>query len=109
MRLSNPRAMLQGEKARLSEPMLLDLGGLGVRALSSWRQRLLLVAGPSGDGGPFRLFHFDAKGHVEPVSGVDFTGLGPEGFFYPESGDAVLGLRDDETRRGRWCAVQEAE
>jgi hypothetical protein len=105
VRLLNPRAMLDGEHVRFSEPLLLDLGGLGVRALSTWGTRFLIAAGPSGDGGPFRLFRFDGRSQVEPVAGVDFDGFGPEGFFTPEARDELMVLSDDGTRvmHGKAC------
>jgi hypothetical protein len=105
VRLLNPRDTLEGERARLSDPALLDLGGLGVRALSSWRGSLLLVAGPSGDGGPFALFRFDGRSRVAPIGGIDLGGFGPEAFFTPESRDEILVLSDDGTRSvgGKAC------
>jgi hypothetical protein len=88
---------LNGEHARFAPPLLLDLGGLGIRALSAWRSGYLALGGPTGDGGPFQLFRFARDGRVEPVS-VDFTGFGPEGMFTPDSRDEVMVLSDDGTR-----------
>ncbi|HEY8942624.1 MAG TPA: DUF3616 domain-containing protein [Polyangiaceae bacterium] len=105
VRMLNPQAMLAGERVRFSEPFLLDLQGLGVRSLSTWGKRFLIIAGPSGDGGPFGLFRFDGRTAVEPVPGLDFEGFGPEGFFTPESRDELMVLSDDGTRvmHGKAC------
>jgi len=98
VRLLNPREVLDGAPSRFSEPLLLDLGGLGVRALSVHRGQQLIVAGPTGDGGPFHLFRFDGAAQATLVPRLDFRGYGPEGMFTPEGRDEVLLLSDDGTR-----------
>jgi len=50
--LTNPGAVLAGEAARFGEPVLLELGGLGIRSLEMVNGSLLIVAGPSGPGNP---------------------------------------------------------
>jgi len=50
--LTNPGAVLAGEAARFGEPVLLELGGLGIRSLEMVNGSLLIVAGPSGPGTP---------------------------------------------------------
>jgi hypothetical protein len=101
--LLNPDEVLEGKNARFSDPMLLDLGGLGVRALSRWRSNTLILAGPSGDGGPFKLFRL--KGQRAELIPVDLTGFGAEAIFADDSRDEVLILSDDGTRQvaGRPC------
>lgn len=97
VRIANPAGVVAGERARLSEPLLVDLGGLGVRALSMWRSRLLVAAGPSGEGGPFRLYWLEGAA-ARPIDGVSFDEFSPEGFFTPESRNEVLVLSDDGAR-----------
>lgn len=105
IRLSNPLEMMRGERAKFSEPIQLDLKGLGVRAISRWGGEFLIMAGPSMDGGPFRLFRFDGQSKVERVAGVEFGDLGPEGFFTPEARSELLVLSDDGSRilHGKAC------
>ncbi len=98
VRLENPREVVRGQAPRLGKPLLLDLGGLGIRALTTWRGQQLLIAGPSGSGGPFRLYRFSRDAGAELVAGVDFEGFGPEGFFSSEGRDELLILSDDGTR-----------
>ena len=43
--LTNPNAVLTGEAARFGDPVLLDLGGLGIRSLEMVDGKLLIVAG----------------------------------------------------------------
>ena len=50
--LTNPGAVLAGEAARFGEPVLLELGGLGIRSLEMVNGSLMIVAGPSGPGNP---------------------------------------------------------
>ena len=37
--LGNPESVVHGERPAIGDPLLLDLGGLGVRSLSHWRGR----------------------------------------------------------------------
>jgi len=95
--LDNPDALLRGEKARFGPPHLLDLAGLGVRALSSWRGSYLIVAGPGTTGATSRLYRWDGNGSPTHLHDVRFDALNPEGFFTPEARDAILVLSDDGT------------
>jgi hypothetical protein len=122
--LINPLGVIRGEAARLGDPILLDLGGLGVRSLSWWRGRYLVSAGPTGSEGSFRLFAWDGAGVARPIDGVDLGSLHPEGFFTPESSDRILVLSDDGSEsvngipckrlddgprkrfRGRWLTIR---
>jgi hypothetical protein len=95
VRMLNPAEVTKGTKAELSAPHRLDLAGLGVRALSLWRSRVLLIAGPPGDGGPFFLYKLNDALEIATKSEIDFTGYGPEGIFSPDGSDRVLVLSDD--------------
>ncbi len=95
--LENPDAILHGEKARFGPPHLLDLAGLGVRALSWWRGSYLVVAGPGAPGPASRLYRWDGAGAPTQLSDVRFDALNPEGFFTPEARDTILVLSDDGT------------
>jgi hypothetical protein len=97
--LENPAGLGSGERARFGDPLLLDLGGLGIRSLSRWRGRMLLLAGASTGGTTSRLYTWDGRGAPAPVPGLDVSDLNPEGFFSPESRDAILLLSDDGTLR----------
>jgi hypothetical protein len=92
--LLNPLELPQGARARWGPPVQLDLGGLGVRALSFWRGRYLIVAGPV-DAGPARIYTWDGKSAAARAAAVDLTGFNPEGVYSPEDRDQVLLLSDD--------------
>ncbi len=93
--LLNPEELVAGKKARFGEPVLLDLGGLGVRSLSFHRDRYLIAAGPFDQGASARLFAWDGGATAQPLDRVSLEGLNPEGFFTPESRDRIMLLSDD--------------
>jgi hypothetical protein len=105
VRLLNPNQVLDGAPAKFASPRLLDLGGLGIRSLSSHHGSYLAVAGPAQRKGVFRLVRFDEHGLVRPVAGAEFEGFSPEGLFTPEGRDEILVLSDDGIRdvNGRAC------
>jgi hypothetical protein len=94
-RLTNPRDVVRGARARFTVPLRVDLGGLGVTALSSWRGSYLVLAGPIKERKPFRLYRFHDVEPPRAVEGVSFDGFFPEGFFTPEARDEIMVLSDD--------------
>jgi hypothetical protein len=94
--LLNARELVGGAAAaaRFGDPMLLDLGGQGVRSLSWWRGSYLIVAGDFASGGVSTLYEWDGRGAPVRVD-VDLAGLNPEGFFSPEDRDEIMLLSDD--------------
>ncbi|HUQ01832.1 MAG TPA: DUF3616 domain-containing protein [Kofleriaceae bacterium] len=83
-----------GAKARFGDPMLLDLGGQGIRSLSWWRGTYLIVAGDFASGGTSNLYQWDGEGAPRRID-VDLGGLNPEGFFSPEDRAEIMLLSDD--------------
>ncbi|HEU5077446.1 MAG TPA: DUF3616 domain-containing protein [Polyangiaceae bacterium] len=96
--LDNPDGVLRGDHARFGPPTLLDLGGLGVRALSWWRGNYLVVAGARGADLGSRLYRWDGAARPAELPEVRFDDLNPEGFFTPEARDTILILSDDGTK-----------
>ena len=84
--------------ARFGPPVLLDLGGRGVRSISWWRGRYLIIAGHHASGGTSMLYTWDGSGAPAPVGAVDLTGYNPEGFFTPEDRAQILLVSDDGER-----------
>jgi hypothetical protein len=93
--LLNPEELITGKKARFGDPVKLDLGGLGVRSLSSHRGQYLIVAGPFDQGATSRLFTWDGGASAEPLDRVSLAGFNPEGFFTPEGRARIMLLSDD--------------
>lgn len=93
----NPTELVWGSKPQFGAPILLNLGGLGIRALSTWRGRYLIIAGPPAEG-QSELFVWGGPGtDVQLVVGAA-TGLNPEAFFTPEDREEIMILSDDGTQ-----------
>ena len=93
--LLNPLPVLNGDRARFGDPVLLDIGGLGVRSLSWWRGRYLIAAGHFADGAASRLLAWNGKDAPQALAGVDLSRFNPEAFFTPEGVDRIMLLSDD--------------
>ncbi|WP_257447984.1 DUF3616 domain-containing protein [Archangium lipolyticum] len=97
--LLNPMELPQGKSARLGAARLLDLGGLGIRAISWWRGRYLFIGGAIAGEGTSRLFTWDGKAErPSGVDGIDLTGFNPEAFATFEDKEEILLLSDDGSR-----------
>ncbi len=103
--LLNPERVLRQEPAKFGPAHLLDLGGFGIRSLSSWHGSYLVIAGAIGDGGGSRLYKWDGATQLQHVAAASFAGLNPEGFFTPEERSDIMVLSDDGARtvQGERC------
>ena len=104
--LANPSALYAAGSARFGAPIELDLEGLGVRSLSWWRGAYLIAAGPTGEGGPARLYRWWGPGTAPRLAAqAAFADANPEAFFTAENNDEILVLSDDGAReiRGKAC------
>jgi Protein of unknown function (DUF3616) len=110
--LLNADAVLTGATARFGEVMLLDLGGLGIRAMawSPIHAAVLLIGGPRDDAaGPFRLYRWSGAAADSPVAVRDITGVpstsAPEAIVvYPNTRDVqILFDQGDHDLGGRIC------
>jgi Protein of unknown function (DUF3616) len=96
--LENPEEVVRGASARLGAPMLLDLGGLGIRDLSWWRGAYWIIAGDSGERALSRLYRWNGRDAPRKLDAIDLTQLNPEAIYAPSQGDRILVLSDDGTR-----------
>ncbi len=99
--LQNPTAVIEGRAGKLGEPILLDLGDLGVRDLAWSGQDWFIIAGRSGGGGTARLFRW-SPGGAPPVR-IEHSGfrhLNPEALtvFGEPAKPRLLILSDDGKR-----------
>ncbi len=105
--LTNPNGVLAGEKALFADPVLLDLGGLGVRSMELVRGSLLIVAGAS-EGSPQKgqengpvLYRwsgqFDSPAQRLRSLQRQGEGFNPEALF--ADGDTLVLLSDDGKHR----------
>lgn len=110
--LTNPNAVIGGEKAVFGDPLLLDLGGLGIRSLERVNGTLLIVAGPAegskGKATPSALYRWSGQVGQPPVRLRTFGPVGgaplnPEALFAQD--DSLMVLSDDGNleRDGKAC------
>lgn len=100
--LLNPSEVVLGKTARLGDPILLDLGGLGIRDMAFADGRYLIIAGHYDGKGQSRLFTWSGhKSRPEKLPGINLRGLNAEAVvFYPDKGFRQFQLlSDDGTRR----------
>jgi hypothetical protein len=101
--LQNPAAVSKGKPAVFGTPILLDLGGRGVRSLERVGDRYLIVAGPIDDGDDFRIYGW-AGPQTTVVTELPKAVLGDlhvEALF--ALGQDVYVLSDDGKRDGIEC------
>jgi hypothetical protein len=110
--LLNAAAVVTGATAQFGEAALLDLGGLGIRAMawSPVHSAVLLIAGPHDDSsGPFRLFKWsgapaDAPAAVQDLTGVPSTSAPEAIVTYPNTRDVqILFDQGDHDVNGKLC------
>lgn len=100
--LTNPNAVLAGEQARFGDPVLLDLGGLGIRSLEMVNGGLLIVAGPAegrkGTASPSALYRWSGQFESPAARLRGFPPVGGKPF-NPEAlvidGNTLVVLSDD--------------
>ena len=105
--LTNPNAVMAGEKARFGDPVLLDLGGLGIRSLEMVNGSLLIVAGPAegrkGSASPSALYRWSGQFESPAVRLRSFPPVGGRPF-NPEAlvidGNSLVVLSDDGKLEG---------
>ena len=95
----NPIEVLQGERARFAAPLLVDVGGLGVRSIGVWRGSYVISAGAAQDdeGHASRLFLWDGKTAPRAVD-VDLRDFTPEAIVSFANRSELLLLSDDGSR-----------
>jgi Protein of unknown function (DUF3616) len=92
--LLNPELVIDGNAPHFGDPVLLDLGGRGIRGMTLWRGHYLIAAGDYDQGLDFQIYRWD--GTNEPIliklkSGAVNT---PEAFFASEKNDHIMLLND---------------
>ena len=106
--LLNPKKMIsRGTRAKLGDPLLLNLNGLGVRDMVAWNDGFLIIAGDfvdrfEADAKPSRAFWWKPGTKPKDV-GVDFGDLNPEAIMIVREGNKarILILSDDGKYPGR--------
>lgn len=98
--LKNPNKVLDGDDAKFGKPILLNLGGKGVRSLEYWpaRDMYLIVAGPFDGGDSFALYQWsgDPDHAPEIVTGPAFDTMHPEALFLGTGPAPLIHLLSDD-------------
>jgi hypothetical protein len=109
--LQNPDAVIvDGKKPKLGRPILLPLGGLGIRSIEYVvaKKAYIIIAGPFDDSGGFQLYQWSGEAAENPVliAGADLKGLHPEAMVsYPDVVSKIQILSDDGSEQigGKAC------
>jgi hypothetical protein len=108
--LKNGEAIIDnGHPAVFGDPILLDLGGLGVRSIDYWPERksYYMLAGPSGDNGSkFQLLRWSGPVSSTPevIDAIDFGAMGigddeaPEGLLIEPKSETIYVVFDEGNR-----------
>ena len=106
--LLNPNAVIAGQPPEFGAPLLLNLGGLGLRDICATTNGYYLLAGPA-DGDVESQLYFWAGDATTPrlIPDARFSKSNPEGICYLDFGNGsdYLILSDDGTRKinGKEC------
>jgi len=103
--LKNPDQVVAGQRPRFGEPVLLDLGGLGIRDIAYHEGRYVIVGGPFDGRGREKLFSW-AGGERKPkaIKNAQLKELNLEAVaIYPDKGlhEFQLFCDDSSQRVGR--------
>jgi hypothetical protein len=105
VRLLNPAELVSGGKPQFADPVLLDLAGLGVRAIEFWRDRYLIIAGPHDGNAASRLFEWNGSSawQARLLAAPDLRSINPEALavYRQGSSEHLLLVSDDGTLRIR--------
>jgi broad specificity phosphatase PhoE len=97
--LENPEEVVQGKMAKLGAPVLIPLGGLGIRSIEYCEalSTYLIVAGPYGDEGSFKLYKWSGVASEEPriAQDINFQNLRPEALVVYPAKKTIQILSDD--------------
>jgi hypothetical protein len=103
--LLNPMQVIASQKARFGQPILLNLGGQGIRGMDTVQNAVLIVSGPAtvpeinsqgtGSVPPHRIYRWSGIGSAKPLPMVkpDLSALFVEGVF--PVGKQLLLVSDD--------------
>jgi hypothetical protein len=104
--LLNPNEVISGKQPRFDDPVLLNLGGLGLRDMCSTASGYYLLAGPDTGHAESRLdsrlFTWGGGDSVPvPVAGLPFHKVNPEGIFFLNGNDRsdFMIISDDGKRK----------
>lgn len=97
--LENPQEVIQNERARFGDPILIDLDGRGIRDITLQGNEYLIIAGSYDGSGKNRLYRWDGSSEPNRIRDIDLGNINAEAIvLYPEGGRGIQLLSDDGTR-----------
>lgn len=99
--LENPLDVVQRDaKAQFGEPILLEMGGRGIRSIeySEFHGQYFMIAGPHGEDGDLKLYQWKGILSDAPlvIDHIQFSGLQPEAIvIYQDERNKIQILSDD--------------
>ena len=99
--LLNPDDVVRGRSAKFGEPILLDLGGRGIRDMAWWDDEFMIIGGPYNGKGQSHLYEWSG-GTSTPriVKHAHLNDLNPEAIiFYPDKGGRQFQVLSDDGKR----------
>lgn len=100
--LLNPEELVAGKSARFGAPLLLDLGGLGIRSIARSGDRYFIIAGSYDGAGPSSLYEWSGGAEApRRLPRSELAGLNPEAIECLPENDRLrlLIVSDDGTRK----------
>jgi hypothetical protein len=97
--LNAPAVVAGTAKATFGAPLPVDLGGRGIRDMASIDGATLILAGPAGNKGSFRLFVLDGS-EVRKGPKVDFGDMHVEGMTSAADGSLIFVSDDGDVKIG---------
>ena len=95
--LLNPDRVIEGQSPRFGEMIELELGGRGIRDITQYGDKFLILAGQHHSEKDFELCIWDGKSEPEKIRGIKFGKLNPEAFFrFPNDPPNVFQVLSDD-------------
>src|SRR2546430_1730890 len=97
----NPDEVIHAKRAKLGEPILLDLDGLGIRDMAYLDGKYLIIGGPYDGRGQSHLYEWSGRTSApRRLKHAHFKGLNPEAIiFYPDKGWQQVQLLSDDGKK----------
>jgi hypothetical protein len=98
--LLNPNEVINGSAAQLGDPILLNLGGQGIRDIGLWHGKYLIIAGSYDAEGISQVYLWKGgTSQPQPLRDIDLHEFNPEAVIvYPDNARSFQLLSDDGTR-----------
>ena len=99
VKVVNPMEVINGKRAQIAEPILLDLGGLGIRSIEAVEGGYLIIAGGYDGSGTSSAYYWKQGAPLpDPIFDATRPDLNPEAATLLANGQLLI-LSDDGTQK----------